>query len=356
MLLPMFSDLHNHTWTRPSMASNCLAVVDEFRILCKKLETRHAVFGGDYWEAIGKIPIDSLENGYRKIEELQRTVKLVWNLGNHARGNDGDHAEVVFGELKNVDLVRTPRVFRFDAAPKFRLAVIPYQGDNHALEQQIKAITDTDRKKGDRNVLLIHDGVRGAKVGPDEGYDPETGFNPGEHMFEDFDLVLAGHYHNPQAYKAGGSRVVFIGAPLEHKRGDRGSEPRGFLVIDTDSLKLTRYPMKFPTFAQIEVSTQADVDELCKSTEYKNNYLHVVYKKERLSFDTRKVDALDVTTATGYEIKTEVRMKTKIDDPFGRVLEGYIELECEESTDDPERRKRVLALGEDIAKRAGVNL
>jgi DNA repair exonuclease SbcCD nuclease subunit len=147
---------------------------------------------------------------------------------------------------------------------------------------------------GAHKLLLGHLGIQGAKVGADFVYT-----NPHDAALSDlnvsaFDAVFLGHYHE---YQQLASNAWYIGAPLQHNWGDRGST-RGFIIYDTETRTHEHVPLKAPKFVQVR-----DVDPtypIRSIADAEDGFVRVV--SEALWSETKREDLRAAIGARSLEI------------------------------------------------------
>lgn len=98
--------------------------------------------------------------------------------------------------------------------------------------------------------------------------------------FEDFDVVCSGHYH----HQSRRGNIVYLGAPFEYTWADH-DDPRGFHVMDTDTLKLDhiRNPYRmFEKWVYDDSKVKPQVADVQKLTEFfTGKYVKVIVREKR---------------------------------------------------------------------------
>lgn len=74
-----------------------------------------------------------------------------------------------------------------------------------------------------KNVLYIHEGIRGGLATPSDDELPAN-------IFKGFDSVLVGHYHNRK--QISGTQIEYIGSSRQHNFGE--DEEKGYTILYTD--------------------------------------------------------------------------------------------------------------------------
>jgi hypothetical protein len=121
-------------------------------------------------------------------------------------------------------------------------------------------------------------------------------------LFDRFKLVVSGHYH----HKSSKPPVEYLGAPYAMTWNDY-ADPRGFHLLDTDTLELTFIENPYSIFARLvydDDGQPADfINDLCASvvdpaSPYHEAYVKVVVKqKTRPEWFDRLMDALEIAGA-----------------------------------------------------------
>lgn len=137
-------------------------------------------------------------------------------------------------------------------------------------------------------------------------------------QFQKFNLVLSGHFHSVS--KQGNIR--YVGSPIQITWNDY-SDPRGFWILDTETLKMEFFPNPFEMFAKLvyDDSNKSMEDVLAwEYPKYQDAYVKVIVKKktnpywfdlfieklESYATDVKIVeesfeDVIEVETVDGYE-------------------------------------------------------
>lgn len=103
---------------------------------------------------------------------------------------------------------------------RFILHMIAYFPENGSFPEKLERVRlDPERL----NYLYIHEGINGALSQPSDNELPV-------HLFEAFDKVFVGHYHNRCIIPK--TRIEYIGSSRQHNFGE--DEEKGYTVIYTD--------------------------------------------------------------------------------------------------------------------------
>lgn len=110
-----------------------------------------------------------------------------------------------------------------DPAWDFVLHMMSYFPENGSFTGRLQALVAGSLEKGKLNYLYIHQGINGALTNPAEDELPA-------HIFESFDKVFVGHYHNRA--KIGGTEIEYIGSSRQFNFGE--DTAKGYTVLNTD--------------------------------------------------------------------------------------------------------------------------
>lgn len=104
-------------------------------------------------------------------------------------------------------------------------------------------------KKYDVEIILMHQGIKEAKV-QNAPFQLEKNISAKKlaHYFKWADLIVAGHFHDPQRLH---KRFIIPGAICQHSFKDCGGK-RGCWIYDSETKESTFYPIKSPKFWQLD--------------------------------------------------------------------------------------------------------
>lgn len=258
----LFSDLHAHSWsefsatieyegkTLNSRLVDALKVIKQIeRYVTTHNQIHNVIFAGDLFHRKRLVDIPVFNMIIQHMAHLADNLadKLYVLVGNHDQsyrdGSDHGNSVLALASHPNIcvadDMMSLPN----------KWCLIPYRKDKNELLKMIEY--------GERvncACYVMHVGIDGAVTGASE-------FKPKEPLTV-LELparpVYAGHYHFPQRLPK--KNVTYIGAPLEHIRGDGFHKERGFIVVDGDDpTKFERVPIVGPRFKRVKVGTDRTV-------------------------------------------------------------------------------------------------
>lgn len=151
---------------------------------------------------------------------------------------------------------------------------ISFEPDIETLEKQLEAAGKA--KDGDVNILMLHHGISGAVVGPND-YVLKDDLSLSSLEGLGYDWVFCGHYHTNQ--ELGDGTVIMVGSPVQHNFGERGKD-KGFLVVDLEEETWDIIPVNAPKFVQAGIEGELPEDwrdKLLVSSLWVGNYVKVVF-------------------------------------------------------------------------------
>jgi DNA repair exonuclease SbcCD nuclease subunit len=241
------------------------------------------------------------------LQPLQNLGIKTWILaGNHDEYYKDNHApnslrELVSGRYSNIQVVDTPELVVLGDRD---IQLMPWITDSNK-EQSLAALNSPKA-----SILMGHLEVKGFEMLV--GNVANVGFNPD--VFSGFDLVLSGHYHHRSSH----NNVHYIGAAYEFIWSDF-NDPRGFSVLDVETLKLDFYRNPHSIF-QMYMYNDSDPDIMQKAvlegdfSPYNGNYVKIVVveKQDPFLFDmfldrVEKANPIDVKIIEeGFEVHPEM--------------------------------------------------
>lgn len=125
---------------------------------------------------------------------------------------------------------------------------------------------DEKFKNGSSKILITHCAIEGVKNN-DGSVVQEGGVK--QLFFNKFDKVLVGHYHD---YQKISDKIIYVGAAYQANFGE--DERKGATIIYDDAT-IEFHPFEFPTYNNIQVSSEQDLLEFIESFEPDENYYKV---------------------------------------------------------------------------------
>lgn len=272
MKLLIFSDLHAHThqaYSRPTSAGGTSRLLDTIRVLSfireKSAETgiKDVLFGGDLFEAKGRVPVVTLNAVYRELDQWREAgMNMVMIPGNHdlaVRSGD-EHALEVLQELGILSIVSSPSwvFWNTECGECIGITAVPFRDD---FRKEWFAVMPNSHGVKDESlrICLAHGVVQGSRFNLDNDNALSDYTNDSiipVSWLEPFDLSVVGHVHLPQKMGDGG-RILIPGQPWqqfphEHK------QKRGIWEVEIDKGGISSCVMHevpgIPRFFLVELS------------------------------------------------------------------------------------------------------
>lgn len=190
--------------------------------ICEDNEIVDLIIGGDLWHSRSSQTLDTLLAVRQAMMEAHRKGICVTSAeGNHCKVDQESiyGYSHVFSEYPSIRVIDEFEIYEYDG---FDLFIISYFPENGSFVEKLdKAISKLNNSK--LNVLYIHEGINGALANASDDELPT-------HLFEDFDQVLVGHYHNRCKIK--GTNIEYIGSSRQHNFGE--DEEKGYTILYSD--------------------------------------------------------------------------------------------------------------------------
>lgn len=195
------------------------------------------------------------------------------------------------------------------------------------------AIDNMHIDKSERNILVTHQFVTGAKRSESEEISVGGSDNVDVSVINSFDYVALGHLHKPQSVE--GKHIRYSGSPLKYSFSE-ASDTKSVTIVDIKSkndLKIDTCPL-IPKRDMVEI--RGSYNELMQKkyyegTTYGSDYMHItltdeediadasnllrtVYKNlMKLDYDnTRTKEALELSAVENVESKTPIELFSEL--------------------------------------------
>lgn len=238
--------------------------------VCDQHKITRIIIGGDLFMSRSAQTLDVLLAIHDAFIEAEKRRISIWLMnGNHDKINQEAIRGYchVFDQHQYVRVIDRSYVFEFCG---FYLFLIPYFPENGSFVEKLQEIFDNklfaDHTK--QKFLYIHEGINGSLA---QSSDKEL---PAK-IFEPFDKVLVGHYHNRTKIK--GTNIEYIGSSRQHNFGE--DEEKGYTILYSDG-----------------------------SHKFVKNEVNVRYKVIDIPFEKININLYDLLD----EIKADGRYKTKV--------------------------------------------
>ena len=304
--------------------------------ICRKRVIRKILFAGDIVYNTSSQTLDVLLAIKQVLDLAKRNKIYVYCIyGNH----DMPNREVESSYLHLFEGQKTFQVgshLIFDATEdvSFKLQMVSYylEGNNFL---DIYDTVERNMSKTKKNILILHEGINGG-LSANNDSNKEL---PAK-MFDSFDLVLCGHYHN--RVHIPGTDVYYIGSSRQMSFGE--DEEKGYTILYNDgSIEFVKNKAnkKFKTievnFKELNQNTEEDISEMVDEG-YKvrlvihceKNEVNLVNKAAYLKAGASKV--VIKADEASVQVKADQSAFTKYDK--SGIIESYNSF-CESKDIDP---------------------
>lgn len=220
--LLLLNDIHVSKDNIPAFTANWQEALD----ICREMDIREIVLGGDLFFSRAAQTLDVLLAVHDALlTAAEHGIHVTLAEGNHDKVNQ----ESVRGYCHIFD--RHPNVLVCDdyvSLPmgddcRFVLHLMGYFPEDGSFCTRLERLKEEALDPKRLNFLYIHEGINGALSQPSDNELPV-------HLFEAFDKVFVGHYHNRCIIPK--TRIEYIGSSRQHNFGE--DEEKGYTVIYTD--------------------------------------------------------------------------------------------------------------------------
>ena len=173
---------------------------------CIKNKIDYIFFLGDLLEKSSNVRHEYFTPLFRKLEEINKKIKLFYILGNH---------DIYTKENDSLVEVFPGKIIKFQENIKI-----------NNIDFCFLSFTDKVLPKITGDYLMTHIPIESFKM--DNYFVPKKKFYP-INLFKDFKKVFSGHYHLHQKNK----NIVYLGSPFQMGFNEENSKT-GFVVLDTD--------------------------------------------------------------------------------------------------------------------------
>jgi DNA repair exonuclease SbcCD nuclease subunit len=261
----------------------------------KKYKIKQVLCLGDTFDRRKSVNFNSLEAAkemwFKPLEDMG--VSMTMLVGNHdiyykntLRVNA---PSLLLGEYGNIQIMDVPSEFFLGSLP---VLGIPWICDDN--RSRVYELLEQSTSP----LCVGHLEFNGFETVP--GIVMEHGID--QQPFKKFDKVLSGHFHT----KSNKGNIFYLGNPYELYWNDYQS-PRGFHILDTDTLDLKFYKNPYTMFAKINYK---DADEWSDVSDYSGKYVKIIVedKQDQLKFD-RFVKMLYDTGVADLKIIEDLSME-----------------------------------------------
>lgn len=252
----LMNDIHISKDNIPDFKANWNEALE----ICERLNIREIAIGGDLFQSRVSQTLDVLLT-------IHDMLLLTALAGINITLAEGNHDQVdqealrgychIFDQHPFVTVVDDFLTLE-NPAWDFVLHMMSYFPENGSFTGRLQALAAGSLAAGKRNYLYIHQGINGALANPAEDELPV-------HIFEPFDKVFVGHYHNRS--KIAGTQIEYIGSARQFNFGE--DIYKGYTVLYTDGSyefipneANTRYHVIEVPAAKVDVHLLDRIDEM----------------------------------------------------------------------------------------------
>lgn len=199
----------------------------------------HVLHSGDYGDRRKYINFATarfIEETYR-IPLRTRGIHEIALVGNHdcfyRESTELNSIHELFRHDATLDICTEPREIELGGR---RILLLPWICDSNRVASMDAIATSS------AEIVLGHLEISGFQMY--RGMPASEGLSPA--LFDRFPLVMSGHFH----HRSSNGPIHYLGAPYPMVWSDY-RDPRGFHILDTDTLRLTFIPNPYSVFARI---------------------------------------------------------------------------------------------------------
>jgi len=270
MLLPIITDLHFGARQASPIFNEFFFKFYEnvFFPYLKDHNIKQMACLGDFVEHRKFINLQILDTIHKRFGNplKQMEVDCIYIPGNHdcplKTFNTPNAIEDIFVEYSNVKIYPDPVEIDLDGR---KTILLPWVNPTNIGETE-KLLRETDAR-----LVMGHLEIAGFEM--DKGNFCHTGITPRK-WFDKFDMVLSGHFH----HRSTDGLVTYLGNPYEITWAD-WNDPRGFHVLDTDTLDLQFIKNPYRMFHKIVYDDRKETLENLNKLDFsytKNCYVKIV--------------------------------------------------------------------------------
>jgi DNA repair exonuclease SbcCD nuclease subunit len=252
--------------------------------------------GGDFFDS-RKHQSQPLMEMFWKILELfrARNLKLVMIAGNHDRTDYSSEFSFLFNSQHHPNLHLVSKYdYIDDKKHNIRFHLLAFF-DNDIYVDILKSDALSNIHPEMKNVLITHIGIHGVLKNDGEKEESSITFR----MFEDFDKVLIGHYHDYSSHING--KIVYIGSACQNNFGENAK--KGITLLSSN-LDLARVKTNFKEFKTLVVDVK-DIQKNDISSIIDNQ--KVEYQRLILTGDENLIKAFDKSKLIEQGVKIETK-------------------------------------------------
>ena len=220
--LLLLNDIHISKDNIPAFKANWQEAID----ICRKMDVKEIAIGGDLFFSRAAQTLDVLLAVHDALlTAAEHGIHVTIAEGNHDKVNHENERGYchVFDQHSNVLVCDEFVSLPLGEDCRFVLHMMGYFPEDGSFCTRLDRLKEEALDPKRLNFLYIHEGINGALAQPNDKELPAK-------IFEDFDKVFVGHYHNRTIIDK--TRIEYIGSSRQHNFGE--DEEKGYTVIYTD--------------------------------------------------------------------------------------------------------------------------
>ena len=220
--LLLLNDIHISKDNIPAFKANWQEAID----ICRKMDVKEIAIGGDLFFSRAAQTLDVLLAVHDALlTAAEHGIHVTIAEGNHDKVNQENERGYchVFDQHSNVLVCDEYVSLPLGDDCRFVLHMMGYFPEDGSFCTRLDRLKEEALDPKRLNFLYIHEGINGALAQPNDKELPAK-------IFEDFDKVFVGHYHNRTIID--NTRIEYIGSSRQHNFGE--DEEKGYTVIYTD--------------------------------------------------------------------------------------------------------------------------
>ncbi len=231
------------------------------------------------------------KNVFKKIGD--NNIKLYIIPGNHDKSDLSSKESFLdsYSDYKNIHLIDTYDIIDFD---KLTLFFLPFFKEEVYLDY-LKIIS-LEASKSRNSYLFTHQALNGVKNNDNSIVEGNIGTN----LFNNFNQVFVGHYHNVQKY----SNIYYIGSSHPVNFGEDNN--KGIVLFDTESQETQRIKLNYPEYKKLEINiealTMSDINDLVKMKNDSDDNIRLIVKGK-----SEAINSFDRTLLQNNGIDVELK-------------------------------------------------
>lgn len=269
----VYGDLHVHPYRDFAVPNkhginsrlvDCIGVLDSIIAYLKVHKDIKLVIDlGDTIQAKTSVDVIAYSLLHEKMATMSGLAEIKMLVGNHNFVLRNDTAINGVAPLSSLcEVIHIPQWTKID---NILFTFMPWQIGDHKCPSILPGAKDMFK------ILCAHTGIDGAVTGPSDF----VLRNPiKREAFEQFDFVLAGHYHKAQML---GSKILYVGSPLQLNWGERNDGDKGFWHITVENdIDMRFVPLVNPRFMHLHIDEMPNGKQLQQYvTNLQRDFVHV---------------------------------------------------------------------------------